>query len=257
MLTKIKSYQYDKAQLKQWNELLEDNNKPPKEILKGINLTIKRGEITALIGRNGAGKTTSANLIVKGYSPTGGEILIDGININEFVPANLRQQVAMIHQTPLILNGISIKDNLLLGVERAITDEEIWKFIEKVKLNEVISGLSKGLDTIYGEETAFSGGQKQLLAIVRVILQDRQILIFDEGTNQLDAEHEAIIMNMIKALKKEKAIFIITHKMTTARHSDKIYVMDEGLIKEEGNHSSLLQIPKGIYKKFWELQVVN
>jgi len=257
MLDRIKSYKYEQQQMKRWHELLVEHDEVPKEILQGVNLTIRQGDITALVGRNGAGKTTSANLIVKGYSPSGGEILIDGININDFVPGDLRQQISMIHQTPLLLRGLSVRENLLLGVNKTVADAEIWEWLKKIDLKEVIAGLARGLDTIYGEETSFSGGQIQLLAIVRVILQDRKIVIFDEGTNQLDAEHEAIIMDILKSLKKKKTIFIITHKMTTARHSDKIYVMDQGRILEEGRHTALLQIPNGIYRKFWELQVIN
>ena len=120
----------------------------------------------------------------------------------------------------------------------------------------MVKRLPKGLDTVYGEETSFSGWQVQLFAIARIILQQRSLIIFDEGTNQLDAEHEAMIINILKDLKKDHAIFIITHKMTTARHADQIYVMDEGKIVECGKHQELLQ-KDNIYKKFWELQVVS
>ncbi len=247
---------WDKSEMQEWENLLVDAEKELPQVLNGITLECKQGEITALIGRNGSGKTTATHLLVRNYDPESGTVLIGDQVLTHFTPNHVRQYVSIISQEPLLLEDFSIRDNLLLGVETALTDDQIWKLLERLDLANTIKNLPKGLESLIGDEIRLSGGQAQLLMVGRVFLQHRPIIIFDEGTNQLDAEHESLVTGLLEEIKEKSTILLITHKMTTARKADQIYVLDKGKVIGSGSHHTLLK-QKGLYEKFWNLQVVD
>jgi ABC-type multidrug transport system fused ATPase/permease subunit len=257
-------WQTDYDLVNEWEKLKEEQERSQK-VLKGISLTVKRGEITALVGRNGSGKTTLMKLLMRNYDPDQGNLKIDTENILNLKPKYIRHLFSMVSQSPFLLDSFSIRDNILLGCKTDDTihknqefsfDNQIWELLEKLKLKKVIKQFPKGLDSLLGDEVSLSGGESQLLIIARAILQKRPYLIIDEGTNQLDAEKELEVLHLLNELKKESAIIIITHRMTTARKADSIAVLDNGIIVERGSHQELLK-SKGLYEKFWRIQVVD
>ena len=175
----------------------------------------------------------------------------------EIHPQALHRHVALVSQEPFYLSSFSIRENLLLGVEREVSDDELWRILADVDLRGAIEKLPKGLDSLVGDEVHLSGGQYQLLAIGRVLLQRRPFVLLDEGTNQLDAEHEALIVRSLERLKEHATVVIITHRMTSARRADRIYVLDGGRVTQQGTHAQLLEEKGGLYRKFWDLQVVE
>ena len=225
-------------------------------MLKNFNLTLKNRSITAVIGRNGAGKTTYSNLLLRLYDTESGEISINGVSMRRINPINLRKYISVLTQENFLIDSFSIRENLLLGVNREVSEEELKKLMEKFMFLEKIQSMPKGLDTILGDDIQLSGGQRQLLSIMRIYLQARPIIIFDEGTNQLDAEHEGMVMNLLQEMKVRSTILMITHKLTSARRADQIYVLDDGHITESGTHTELLE-KNGFYSKFWKLQVID
>jgi ABC-type multidrug transport system fused ATPase/permease subunit len=243
--------------LDEWKEIFSNQRKKILKVLNGINCEFKRGEITALVGRNGSGKTTLVNLITRNYDPKKGDIIIGGSRLINIDPRYIKKFISIIAQDPFLLESFSIRENISFSEPGKDIDEKIWNIMETLDLKKDVEKLPKKLDSIIGDDVQLSGGQSQLLSIARVIIQNRPIIIFDEGTNQLDAEHEAKIMDILKSIKKNKTIIMITHRMTTARKADKIYVIDNGEIIEEGNHNELVKKPQGTYKKFWDLQVVE
>lgn len=253
---KLKLYYYDKSEYEEWEKFLEENSKPTSLVLKNLDFTMKQGQITALIGRNGSGKTTMTNLLLRAYDAELGDINVGGVSLSNITPAILRKNISILTQEVFLVNSFSVRDNLLLGVEKPVSDEEIWTLLERFFLLEKINQLPKKLDAILGDEVEFSGGQKQLISIIRTYLQARPVVVFDEGTNQLDAEHEGRVMDFLQELKARSTILIITHKLTSARKADKIYVLDDGKIIEEGAHAHLLE-KNGFYSRFWNLQVVD
>jgi ABC-type multidrug transport system fused ATPase/permease subunit len=162
---------------------------------------------------------------------------------------------SIVSQDPFILDGIfTIRENLLLGVARATSDEVLWKLLEDFGLAKKIRSFRLGLDTPLGWDIDLSGGQRQLIVIIRVILQDRQILIFDEGTSQLDAENEMLVMKRLLERKSNKIIIFITHRLSTVRKADTILCLEKGKISDMGNHGELLA-RDSLYKKFYEMQM--
>lgn len=248
---------FDRRLVEDWEALLEQSQGEPPLVLQDVSCRLARGQLTALVGRNGAGKTTLTNLVFRSYDPTAGSLRLAGTPLEQLPPRWIRQHVAVVTQQPFVLDAFSLRDNLLLGVEREVADGQLWEVLETIDLARAVRDLPRGLDTLVADEVNLSGGQSQLLVIGRVILQRRPYIILDEGTNQLDAEHELAILDALERLKSEAAILIITHRMTTARRADTIYVLDDGRIAEAGSHDELLAREAGLYRRFWEIQVVS
>ena len=223
-----------------------------KEVLKNINFKVRANETVAFVGKSGAGKTTIFSLLCKLYNVDSGTIKIDGVDINELDEESIRSNITIISQNPYIFN-MSIKDNLRL-VKENITDEEIKRACHLACLDDFIETLPLKYDTIVGEGgVMLSGGQRQRLAIARAFIQETEIILFDEATSALDNETQEKIQTAINNLKENYTILIIAHRLSTIVNCDRILVLDDGCVKDEGTHNELLRKSK-IYKKLYETE---
>ena len=226
---------------------------PNTPVLKNINLDVQKGQTIAFVGNSGGGKTTIVNLIPRFYDIKSGSITIDGVDIRDYSLQSLRQNIAVVFQDNFLFSG-TIKENILLGNEKA-TDEQIQKAVKMAYLDEFIASLKDGINTVIGERgVLLSGGQKQRVAIARAFLKDAPIIILDEATSALDNKAEAIVQKAIDNLMQDKTVFVIAHRLSTIQNADKIVVINQGEIVEEGNHEELLNIQNSAYKALYEMQ---
>ncbi len=225
---------------------------PASPILKQLNLDIQPGEVVAFVGPSGAGKSTLVNLIPRFYDVTTGEIRVDGLNIAQVKVKSLRNSIGMVLQDNILFTG-TIKENILYGRPNA-TDEEIIEAAVAANANDFILSLPDGYETEIGERgTKLSGGQKQRLAITRAFLRDPRILILDEATSALDSESEQLIQSALNRLMVGRTTLIIAHRLSTVMHADKIVVLDQGKIVEQGTHAELLK-KGGLYYHLYMAQ---
>ena len=226
-------------------ELKAQKNKKKKvesvnKIFDKLSFKIEPNTTVAFVGRSGSGKSTILNLMSKMFEVDSGEVLIDGVNINELDKETLRNSISLVNQFPYIFD-MTIKDNLLLAKKDA-TDKEIADAIEKASLTDFISSLKKGIDTKVGESgIKLSGGQKQRLAIARALLRNSPIIIFDESTSSLDNFAQENIKQTIDSLKGKSTIVIVAHRLSTIRNVDKIYFLDNGKIEDVGTFDELFE----------------
>jgi ABC-type multidrug transport system fused ATPase/permease subunit len=226
-----------------------------KEVLKGISFKIKENETIAFVGKSGVGKTTIFSLLCKLYDIKSGEILIDGKNIKDLDEESIRNNITIISQNPYIFN-MSIRDNLRL-VKDNLTDKEINQAIKMACLDKFIESLPDKYDTIVGEGgVTLSGGQRQRLAIARAFVQNTKIILFDEATSSLDNETQRSIQEAINNMKDNYTILIIAHRLSTIINSDKIMLIEDGVITAKGTHQKLLNTCKN-YKKLYESEVIE
>ena len=222
-------------------------------VLKHINLNVNRGETVAFVGNSGGGKTTIVNLLPRFYDVTSGSIQIDGTDIRNFTLKSLRQNFAVVFQDNFLFSG-TIKENIMLGNEHA-TEEQLQKAIQMAYLDEFVASLKDGIDTQIGERgILLSGGQKQRVAIARAFLKNAPIVILDEATSALDNKAEAIVQKAIDNLMQDKTVFVIAHRLSTIQNANKIVVINEGEIVEQGTHEELLNIENGAYKALYNAQ---
>jgi subfamily B ATP-binding cassette protein MsbA len=225
------------------------------EALKNLSLNIEGKTSAALVGLSGGGKSTILNLIPRFYNLTDGNILIDGQNINQVQLNSLRKNISLVSQD-IVLFDDTIKANIGYGNIMA-TDEEIIEAAKKAASHEFISNLSKGYETVIGEAgVKLSGGQKQRLSIARAILKNSSIILLDEATSALDTESETQVQNAIQNLIKDKTTLIIAHRLATIKNVNKIFVIDQGKVVEEGTHAELIN-NSIIYKKLYDQQDLN
>lgn len=223
------------------------------QVLKDMNFDIKPGEKVALVGPSGAGKSTIVQLLLKFYAINSGKILIDGKNITDLSVKELRSNMAIVPQEVMLFGG-TIKENILYGKLDA-TDEELLNAAQKANAWEFISKFPDGLNTVVGERgIKLSGGQRQRIAIARAILKDPAILLLDEATSALDAESEKLVQAALDTLMEGRTSIIIAHRLSTIRNVDKILVMNQGKIVEEGNHQALSIVEDGLYNHLLKLQ---
>ena len=209
------------------------------KVLKDLSFKVKANSTTAFVGKSGAGKSTIFSLIDKMYEVDSGEILIDGVNINELDKDSIRNNITVINQNPYIFN-LSIKDNLKL-VKDDLTEEEMIDACKMACLDDFINTLPDKYDTIVGEGgITLSGGQKQRLAIARALIQKTEIILFDEATSALDNETQKEIQEAIHNMQGEYTILIIAHRLSTIIDSDRILFLNDGHIEAEGTHEELL-----------------
>lgn len=223
-----------------------------KDVLKGISFKAEAGKTVALVGPSGAGKTTLLNLIPRFYDPQKGKIYVDGKNIQQVKFKSLRHYISIVPQE-VHLFGTSIRENIIYGRLDA-TEEEIIQAAKDANAHEFILETEHGYASLIGEKgVKLSGGQRQRLAIARAILKDPAILLLDEATSSLDSESEAQVQEALNRLMENRTTFVIAHRLSTVQHADKILVMDEGKIVEEGTHLELIE-QKGLYSHLYELQ---
>ena len=222
-------------------------------IFEHLNFEIKSGEKVALVGPSGAGKSTIIQLLLKFYNVNAGKILIDDTDINSISLKQLRGNLAIVPQEVLLFGG-TIKENILYGKLNA-TDDEILMAATKANAMEFISKFPEGLDTIVGERgIKLSGGQRQRIAIARAILKDPAILLLDEATSALDAESEKLVQQALETLMENRTTIIIAHRLSTIRNVDKILVINQGKIVEQGSHYELSNLEHGLYNNLLTLQ---
>lgn len=222
-------------------------------VLKNINLTVNQGQIIALVGNSGGGKTTLVSLLPRFYDPTSGAILVDGTDIRNFSLKSLRQNIGVVFQDNFLFAG-TIRENIMLGNKDA-TEEQLQTAIKMACLDDFIYGLKNGLDTQIGERgILLSGGQKQRVAIARAFLKNAPILILDEATSALDNKSEAVVQQAIENLMRDKTVFVIAHRLSTIRNASKIVVVNQGEIVESGTHEELMKHECGAYKTLYDMQ---
>ena len=222
-------------------------------VLKNVNLTVNQGDVIALVGNSGGGKSTLVSLLPRFYDVTAGQICVDGTDIRDFSLHSLRQNIAVVFQDNFLFAG-TIRENILLGDQHA-TEAQIKKAIKMACLDDFIKGLDNGLDTQIGERgILLSGGQKQRIAIARAFLKNAPILILDEATSALDNKSEAVVQKAIENLMRDKTVFVIAHRLSTIRNATKIVVINNGEIVESGSHDELLKNECGAYKILYDMQ---
>ncbi|RYX98733.1 ATP-binding cassette domain-containing protein [bacterium] len=216
-----------------------------KPTIKNLNLVVEPGEMVAIIGKSGCGKTTLMKLLLKMYPINSGSIKIDGYDINEVSAMSIRKQCGVVMQDSFLFSG-TIRDNITCDNSN-ISSDTLEKVIKISGVSLFLNKLEKGYDTVLIERGKnLSGGQRQRVAIARALINNPRILIFDEATSALDNESEKIIQENIKHIVKNRTSFVIAHRLSTIRNADKIIVMDNGEIKEIGNHETLME-QKGLY----------
>lgn len=226
---------------------------PNTPVLKNIDLKIKAGTTTAIVGNSGGGKTTLVNLLPRFYDVKNGAVKIDGEDIRNLTLESLRDNIAVVFQDNFLFEG-TIRDNIIIGKADA-TDEDIEKALKMAYLDDFVSGLENGVDTEIGERgTLLSGGQRQRLAIARAFVKNAPIVILDEATSALDNKAEAVVQKAIDNLMKDRTVFVIAHRLSTVQNADKIVVVNDGQVVEEGTHESLLNIENGAYKALYNAQ---
>jgi ATP-binding cassette, subfamily B, bacterial HlyB/CyaB len=222
-------------------------------VLNGISLDIKAGEVIGIVGRSGSGKSTLTKLVQRLYTPEGGRLLVDGIDISLIDAAQLRRQVGVVLQENLLFNR-SVRENIAI-TDPAAPIEAVMRVAQLAGAHEFISELPEGYDTLVGEQGgSLSGGQRQRVAIARALFTNPRILIFDEATSALDYESEAIIQRNMAHICQGRTVLIIAHRLSAVRHAHRIIVMDKGQIVEAGPHEALVNQAKGLYAYLWRMQ---
>jgi ATP-binding cassette, subfamily B, bacterial MsbA len=230
-----------------------------RKVFENLNLTIHKGEIVGIVGRSGCGKSTIASLLIRFYDAKSGSITIDGINIQDYQLESLRRNIALILQENFLFNG-TLRENIMLGNLDA-TEEQLYKSIEDAYLKDFIESLTpekslrKGLETQVGEwGVQLSGGQRQRIAIARALLKESHIVILDEATSALDNHSEIIVQKALDTLLENRTGIIIAHRLSTLRNVDRILVLEQGVIVEEGTHNELLA-KNGAYASLYHADI--
>jgi subfamily B ATP-binding cassette protein MsbA len=214
--------------------------------LSHLSLNVKAGEVVALVGPSGAGKTTLVNLLPRFFSPTSGQIMLEGVPVADWDLNTLRQQFAMVSQDVVMLND-SVAANVALGKD--IDEARVWSALEAANLGDFVRNLPQGLHTLVGHNASqLSGGQRQRLAIARALYKDAPILILDEATSALDNESERLVQQALNRLMQGRTTLVIAHRLSTIEHADRVVVMERGQIAEQGSHAQLMELG-GLYAR--------
>jgi ATP-binding cassette, subfamily B, bacterial MsbA len=226
-----------------------------REILRGINLEVKRGEILAVVGSSGAGKSTLVHLLPRFFDVTAGRILVDGLDVRDVTLSSLRSQVGIVTQETVLFND-TVRNNIAYGQPHVLL-KEVEAAARAALAHDFILALPSGYDTVIGERgVRLSGGERQRLAIARALLKNAPILILDEATSALDSESEALVQSALHNLMSGRTVFVIAHRLSTVRRADRIVVIDNGAISEIGAHEDLMKT-FGTYRRLYELQFAD
>jgi subfamily B ATP-binding cassette protein MsbA len=223
-----------------------------EQVLRNIDLDVKRNQVVALVGSSGSGKTTLVGLIPRFFDPTEGAVLIDGIDIREFTQSSLRSLIAIVTQETFLFND-TVYNNIAYGNVRA-SKEQILEAAKAALADDFIRRFPMQYETVIGERgQRLSGGERQRISIARALLKNAPILILDEATSALDSESEKLVQVALANLIKDRTTFVIAHRLSTIRNANSILVLDHGKIVESGNHDSLME-QDGFYRRFFRLQ---
>jgi len=222
-------------------------------VLRSVSFSARAGEVVAIVGTSGAGKTTLMNLLPRFYDVTDGAITIDGVDIREVTLKSLREQIGLVTQETVLFND-TVSANIAYGLED-VDEARIESAARAAFAHDFILDLPRRYDTMIGERgSRLSGGQRQRIAIARALLKDPPILILDEATSALDAQSEQLVQQALSNLMKGRTTLVIAHRLATVRRADRIVVLDGGEVKETGRHEELLRRPNGLYNRLYELQ---
>ncbi len=228
-----------------------------RKVLDGMNLTIRSGEVVAIVGPSGSGKSTLTQLLPRLFDPQQGQILIDGIDIRGVTLESLRRQIAMVTQDTFLFNE-SVKYNLAYGRAYAldeVSQADVENAARIANAHDFITQMPRGYDTVIGERgVRLSGGQRQRLSIARAVLKNPPILILDEATSALDNESERQVQEALERLMKDRTVLVVAHRLSTVRKADRIIVLENGMIVEDGQHQSLLE-KSGLYRRLYETEI--
>jgi len=225
-------------------------------VLKNVNLNVKKGQIAAIVGPSGVGKTTLVNLIPRFYDATEGSLRIDGTDVKDVTFSSLLGQIGLVTQDTILFND-TVTANIAYGKSGEVIEESIISAAKIANAHNFITKLPEGYDTVIGEKGfRLSGGEKQRLAIARAVYKNPPILILDEATSQLDTESEKLVQEALDRLMKGRTVFIIAHRLSTVKNADKIIVLEKGKVTEKGSHEELVE-KKGLYKRLYDMQFSN
>jgi ATP-binding cassette subfamily B protein len=274
MSTGLVSYDRVAEVIREDREPLEENSAPPVADLKGevvfdhvsfeydpnlpvlknVSFTVKAGQVIALMGATGSGKTTITNLLNRFYEYKQGSIRLDGIELNQYPRDFLRRNIGVVQQEPFLFSR-SIRENITYSVGRDVTEAEVEAAAKAAAIHQVILSFPEGYNTLVGERgVTLSGGQKQRVTLARTLLKNPRILILDDATSSVDTETEAAIRSALKQLMPGRTTFIIAHRIQTVMNADLIIVFDQGTIAQMGTHDQLLRDPDGIYARIYDMQ---
>jgi ATP-binding cassette subfamily B protein len=223
-------------------------------VLQGVSFTVNPGEVVALVGPSGSGKSSLVGLVPRFYDPQAGRVLVDGTDVRDVTFESLRRQIGIVPQETVLFSG-TVAENIAYGQDR-FDLAEVEKAAKIANAHSFISALPKGYQTMLGERgTNLSGGQRQRIAIARAVLLDPRILILDEATSALDTESEALVQEALNRLMDGRTVLVVAHRISTIRQADRILVIEQGHVIEEGNHQDLMAIRSGLYRQLYERQM--
>jgi len=225
-----------------------------EEVLHDITFTVRPGQVVALLGFTGSGKTSLVRLLPRFYDYTSGQILLDGFELRKYPRAYLRSQIGIVEQEPFLFSR-TIRENITYGVGRQVSDEEVFEAARAAAIHDVIMSFPEGYNTLVGERgVTLSGGQKQRVAVARTLLRNPRILILDDATSSVDTETEAAIRGAMERLMEGRTTFVIAHRIQSVMKADLIIVLDQGRIVQQGTHAELMADPDGAYRQIYNLQ---